>query len=796
MNTRLSALLTSLLLCATLLASEASAAPRIDPKLAEQVVAAPLQATPVVITWTRKPGATEIAALKLLGVSGGIVLQEMPMVLTAVNQSQFEALRSRADVKALWGNRLMRHLTSTSRKFIGLENMQRDAELTARNGGLPHSGRDVGIAYVDTGIDATHPDLQLGRNVIQNVFFPIGAIQTGLVESEVAAATGISVAVPELPREFVPPIFIENAPISENEAGHGTFGAAISAGSGAASGGFYGGVAPGARLIGLHAGNDFGLTTFSILQAYDYALTRQVQYNIRVVNNSFGATLAGFPYDPSNPLIDATRILHDRFMAVVFAAGNGIDSVGDRPGAINTLSVAPWVISVGAGEKQGLGRLTGFSSRGENDGGNPDTAGQPANPAALPNLRPDLIAPGADIKSARSKAPGVSSTLAGLPIFVGGNDPFTIPPAFLPYYTTGQGTSFAAPHVSGVVALMLEANPMLTPDDVVTLLRATATPMPYTEREVGSGYVDAHNAVRAAASLLPVDHPALLFPVPGSPQIADPEGDQIGTTAQDIVWGRLEYDATARQVVYSLRLFDLANATTNSKWVIGSKFHTTTVFVAGEITELGTHQFEYGNITVNPTTGTSTQATLGDADSGTIDIANDTVTIRLGIDKINAAVPGDADVLYSTSTQSFARGQITLGSPTVQPLLFLNADQAEGGDFRVGDPPPPPPPPPEEETNPNRVVNERHPGTLVPGQGSVDVPFTMRRDSLAAKITWHPKNETMTLGLYSTSGTLLASAQGQELRATLAPGEYVYRVSGSPGKQVDFVIRSKQRRAD
>jgi serine protease AprX len=795
MKTRFFAL--SALSCVAVLAANATlAAARVDSRLAEQVAGAPLQSTAVVITWTRKPGPAEVAAMKLLGISGGIVLQEMPMVLTAVNKSQFDALRARGDVKALWGNRLMRHMTSSSRKFIGLENMQRDAQLTARNGGMPYSGRNVGIAYVDTGIDATHPDLQLGQNVVQNVFFPIGAIQTGLLEGEIAAATGISVPVPELPREFVPPVFIENVPISENEAGHGTFGAAISAGNGAASGGFYGGVAPGAKLIGLHAGNDFGLTTFSILQAYDYALTRQVQYNIRVVNNSFGSTLAGFPYDASNPLIDATRILHDRFMAVVFAAGNGIAGVGDTPGAINTLSVAPWVISVGAGEKQGLGRLTSFSSRGENDGGNPDVAGHPADPAAAPNLRPDLIAPGADIKSARSKAPGVSSTLAGLPIFVGGNDPFTIPPAFLPYYTTGQGTSFAAPHVSGVVALMLEANPMLTPDDIVTLLRATATPMPYTEREVGTGYLDAHNAVRAAAGLLPVDHPALLFPVPGSPQITDAEGDQIGTTSQDIVWGRLEYDAAARQVVYRLRLFDLANATTNSKWVIGSKFDTTTVFVAGEITELGTHQFEYGNITVNPTTGTNTQATLGEVDSGTIDIADDTITIRLGLDKINAAVPGDTDVLYSTSTQSFARGQITLGSPTVQPLLFLNADQAEGSDFQVGEPPPPPPPPPEEETNPNRAVNERHPGTLMPGQGSVDVPFTMRRDSLEAKITWHPKNQAVTFGVYSASGALLAPAQGKELCTTLAPGEYLYRVSGSTAQPVDFVIRSRQRRQD
>ena len=58
---------------------------------------------------------------------------------------------------------------------------------------------------------------------------------------------------------------------------------------------------------------------------------------------------------------------------------------------------------------------------------------------------------------------------------------------------------------------MIEANPLLTPDDVVTILRQTANPMPYDERVVGAGYVDAHNAVRAAMSLSAVPHPFKLF---------------------------------------------------------------------------------------------------------------------------------------------------------------------------------------------------------------------------------------------------------------------------------------------
>ena len=81
----------------------------------------------------------------------------------------------------------------------------------------------------------------------------------------------------------------------------------------------------------------------------------------------------------------------------------------------------------------------------------------------------------------------LTNTAGTIPIFVGSNDLETIPPAHLPFYTTSQGTSFACPHVSGVVALMLEANPTLTPAEVITILRKIARRMPYEERVVGAG---------------------------------------------------------------------------------------------------------------------------------------------------------------------------------------------------------------------------------------------------------------------------------------------------------------------
>lgn len=660
------------------LASAVDAA-SIDRLLAQRVTANPLGLTAVVITYDHQPTEADLDALRRLGIRGGTVLSALPMVLTAINQTQFLALRDRPEIRSLYANRRFPLMSNKSRPFIGVDALRRDAEVTQRNGGLPVSGRGIGVAYVDTGIDATHQDLAFGKTVVQNVMFPV---------AEYAATEW------PLPDGFTPVVAIEDQLITDVEGGHGTFGAAVTAGSGMHSGGFYGGVAPGAQLVGLVAGNDVGLTTFALLQAFNYTIVNQVRYNIRVCNNSWGTVLADYPYDPIDPINTATRTMHDLNIVVVFAAGNGISpgpgqgGVGDMPGAINPFSVAPWVISVGAGEKQGLGKPTTFSSRGENNGTGTDVAGQPADPDAPPNLRPDIIGSGLDIKSARSKGPGVTNLAGTIPLFVGANDLTTIAPAFLPFYTTSQGTSFSTPQVSGVVALMLEANPLLTPDEVVTILRATATPMPYEERVVGAGYVDARNAVRAAMGLTAVDHPAVLIPVGPQPEILDSPDDQLGSAGQDIRSVDFSFDATADQLVYTMVVADLNGEInqpkTNNRWTMSSVFGQTTVFVSASVTETGIHDFNYGRITVLPN-GTRNQQNLGDADDGEINVAGNRITVRLARAKVNAAVGWD--VLYTTSTTTQALAQILIGT-SVSGGLLLPADSASGSDWTVGQRPP------------------------------------------------------------------------------------------------------------
>jgi serine protease AprX len=132
------------------------------------------------------------------------------------------------------------------------------------------------------------------------------------------------------------------------------------------------------------------------------------------------------------------------------------------------------VICVAAGHKDGR-TLADFSSRG--------VAGDSL-------YHPTITAPGVDVIAARAKT-GVwfNQTIASDQARIG---------ADAVSYMIVSGTSQATPHVSGTIALMLEANPALTPDQVKAILRSSATPMPgYAEYQVGAGYLNAYQALRA-----------------------------------------------------------------------------------------------------------------------------------------------------------------------------------------------------------------------------------------------------------------------------------------------------------
>ncbi|HEX8116732.1 MAG TPA: S8 family serine peptidase, partial [Pyrinomonadaceae bacterium] len=394
------------------------------------------------IVYHRQPTDSDLADLRLNGIVGGTLYRALPVIAVTATRRQLVAVSRLPNVRSVYGNRTLQTTSDPYQALAGAERVARDSELTNANAGLPVTGRGVTVAVIDTGLDTTHADL------------------TGRVARNVKLADTQSLSV-----GFTYPVGVENVPNTDLIYGHGTFVAGVIAGDGARSGGAFAGVAPGARLVGLSAGD---LNLFHVLAGFDYVLTHP-EFNVRVVNCSFSAETL---YDENDPVNVATRILYERGVNVVFSAGNS----GPGLHTLNPYAQAPWVVSVGATDNKG--RLASFSARGEFGG---------------PGSRPTLVAPGVNVVGPRASgvnvlgASGITSTRK-------------LSAADSIYYTVGTGTSFSAPQAAGVVALMLEANPALTPADVRNILQLTATPMPpYYSHEVGAGMLNAHAAVLAAA---------------------------------------------------------------------------------------------------------------------------------------------------------------------------------------------------------------------------------------------------------------------------------------------------------
>src|SRR6185503_9821600 len=197
----------------------AFAAPSVDGLLAARINASPLSLTPVVITFDHKVTNTDFLMLQSLGIAGGRYTQALPIVLTSINRTQFNALKTKSGVRSLYANRTFRLFDLEGRTITGIENLIRDTQVTALNNALPVTGKNIGVAYIDTGIDATHPDLK--DNVAQNVYFATADLPV------------------EPPAGFLPVVPVENVAISDVEGGHGTFGAGVTAGTGLASAGLY-----------------------------------------------------------------------------------------------------------------------------------------------------------------------------------------------------------------------------------------------------------------------------------------------------------------------------------------------------------------------------------------------------------------------------------------------------------------------------------------------------------------------------------------------------------------------------
>jgi serine protease AprX len=500
---------------------------------------APGATVPVIITYKQKPGASEFSKLKLAGITKGFAMRELPMVIADMSALQLASVSSSPNVVSIYSNRLMKTFTNVSRPFIGVPQMQADTQVTkanTSNPGFPVTGKGVGIGYIDTGLDATHKDLAYGKKTVQNVIQPLSETvvsDAGLVGAPASpSATSSTTRASSRPSTSRTSRCPTSSPATARSARPSPPGRASSrAASTAAS--------RAARTSSASTpATSLGLPSVAIIGAYDYLLANQYALQHPRHQQLLGLFAQRRRYRPEQP--HQRRDAHlprPQHHGRLRGGQLGRHADFDQP----LLDDAVGDIGRGGREAgSGLARRLQLARRRQRHGRGRGRACPPTR-RSLRTFGPTSRRAGVDIKSARLRGAGLTNTLGTVPVV--GNDLTTIPPAYLPYYTTSQGTSFSCPHISGVVALMIEANPLLTPDDVVTILRQTANPMPFDERVVGAGYVDAHNAVRAAMGLTAVPHPFNLFPDPNGPTISDPAGDQSGTDAQDIRTADFRYDA-------------------------------------------------------------------------------------------------------------------------------------------------------------------------------------------------------------------------------------------------------------
>ncbi|MDX2648929.1 S8 family serine peptidase [Streptomyces sp. PA03-1a] len=279
--------------------------------------------------------------------------------------------------------------------------------------GAPHAwekgytGAGVKVAVLDTGYDPNHPDLK------------------GLV-AESANFT--------------------SEPNTDDLNGHGTHVTSTVAGSGAASGGKYKGVAPGAQILfGKVCTADGNCDNSAIVEGLAWA----AQHGAKVISLSLG--------DTDTPETDALEamvdtVTRDYGTLVVAAAGN--NGSGSR---VSSPASAGGALAVGAAEDDD--DLAVFSSVGPRTGDS--------------GLKPDLIAPGVGVVAARA---GGTTEDDG--------------------YIAMSGTSMATPHVAGAAAILFQEHPAWTADQVKRQLMQSATgAKEHGAYFQGAGRVDVARAV-------------------------------------------------------------------------------------------------------------------------------------------------------------------------------------------------------------------------------------------------------------------------------------------------------------
>jgi serine protease AprX len=255
--------------------------------------------------------------------------------------------------------------------------------------------------------------------------------------------------------------------------GHGTFVAGVIAGNGSRSKGKYIGVAPKATLLNVRIADDQGMMYESdVIASLQWVFDNKDKYHIRVVNLSLNASVAQSYH--TSPLDAAVEVLWFNGIVVVASAGNNGTSTLYPP------ANDPFIITVGATDDKRTATISddtiaSFSAYGVAESG---------------FAKPELVAPGRMIVGLLPENDKLSMGM--------GHPSYRLDTT----YFKMSGTSVSAPMVSGAVAILLQDEPNLTPDQVKYRLMATANKKwaGYDASTAGAGYLDVYSAVYATTS--------------------------------------------------------------------------------------------------------------------------------------------------------------------------------------------------------------------------------------------------------------------------------------------------------
>ena len=516
------------LLVLSAMPSYAGPAPKFSRDLQEQAASANGMVT-VIVQFRQMPNSSSLKTMQLGGAAIKSTLHTIHAVTMRVPVSMLAALAKNPNVAYITPDRPVSMTWGNEDYSTAVE-----ADVAAAQFALDGTG--IGVAIIDSGV-ADHGDLHDAS----------GASRVVYSQSFVAGDTTTS-----------------------DKFGHGSHVAGLIGGTGANSGtgnGYqarYAGVAPNVNIINLRVLDQNGSGTDSqVIAAIQQAIALQSTYNIRVINMSLGRPV--FESYTLDPVCQAVESAWQAGIVVVVAAGNrGRDNAMGTHGfaTIGAPANDPAVITVGATRTMGTATrvddaIASYSSRG---------------PTLVDHLvKPDLVAPGNRLVSLRVAGSTLDTKYSSFEV---------APVVGTPKYFRLSGTSMATPLVSGAVALMLQQNPSLSPDQVKARLMKTAWKgfNQYTQSSdgygntyhnqydiftYGAGYLDIDAALNNTdlATGVALSPTAVYDPITGTVSI-------VNTTS--VVWGGASVVWGATSVVWGNSVVWGANEFTSNSVVWGS----------------------------------------------------------------------------------------------------------------------------------------------------------------------------------------------------------------------------------